>query len=155
TTPGAYLKIRVRGENSLTGKSGGGVTGYRGALSGGIPLYVIDGMPIASQAIRSDNLGDQDPLININPENIESIEVLKDADATAIYGSRGANGVILITTKKGTAGPDQFRISTYRGMGHVSKRFRLLNTEQYLGLRNEAIQNDGINLEMLPPILKG
>ncbi|WP_139276328.1 SusC/RagA family TonB-linked outer membrane protein [Sinomicrobium oceani] len=155
TTPGAYLKIRVRGENSLTGKSGGGVTGFRGALSGGIPLYVVDGMPVASQAIRSDNFGDQDPLININPENIESIEVLKDADATAIYGSRGANGVILITTKKGTPGRDQFRISTYRGIGHVSKRFQLLNTEQYLGLRNEAIQNDGINLEMLPPILKG
>src|SRR5690606_22277837 len=84
-----------------------------------------------------------DPLNNINPNNIQSIEILKDADATAIYGSRGANGVVLITTKRGKAGRTQVDINVRSGIGEVSNKMKLLNTEQYLEMRYEALSNDG------------
>src|SRR5690606_27707197 len=76
--------------------------------------------------------------------NIESIEVLKDADATAIYGSRGANGVVLITTKKGrNMGESLFEASIYSGYSKVSNRMELMNTSEYLSVRREAFENDG------------
>src|SRR5690606_3182091 len=78
-------------------------------------------------------------------KDIESIEVLKDADATAIYGSRGANGVILITTKKGGDEHTSVDVNVYSGIGDVANRVRLLNTEQYLEMRNEAFANDGLS----------
>ena len=89
TNPGAAATIQIRGINSLRSE-------------GNYPLYIIDGVPISSIPVESNSLlGNSgiDPLNNLNPANIESIEILKDADATAIYGSRGANGVVLITTK--------------------------------------------------------
>jgi TonB-linked SusC/RagA family outer membrane protein len=83
------------------------------------------------------------PLNNINPSDIESIEILKDADATAIYGSRGANGVILITTKKGEVGKTKVALNFYTGTGNAGRHFDQLNTKQYIGMRKEAFENEG------------
>ncbi|WP_121667399.1 SusC/RagA family TonB-linked outer membrane protein [Mesonia aquimarina] len=132
--PGSAPTIRIRGQNSLRAE-------------GNYPLYIIDGMPINSAPVESNsNLSFTgiDPLSTLNLSNIESIEVLKDADATAIYGSRGANGVILITTKKGTPGETtvQARIST--GFSEVPNQIELLNTNDYLKVRQRAFENDGI-----------
>ncbi|MBC9797718.1 SusC/RagA family TonB-linked outer membrane protein [Sinomicrobium weinanense] len=151
-TPGIAPRIRIRGENSLRilSKTIPGVQ-----VEGGQPLYVIDGIPINSTpvnaavgAVENSVLGGDglDPLSTINPENIASIEVLKDADATSIYGSRGANGVILITTKQGTGIPGtrtDLDLSMYKGLGKLSNRIELLNTQQYLDMRKEGIANDG------------
>lgn len=134
--PGGGFDIRIRGLNSLRS-------------SGNAPLYVIDGVPFASDAIGDSQTSSTlptatSPLNSINPSDIESIEILKDADATAIYGSRGANGVVLITTKKGKAGKTQFTASASTGTGQVTKKLDLLNTQQYLAIRQQAFANDGI-----------
>ncbi|RNL87788.1 SusC/RagA family TonB-linked outer membrane protein [Sinomicrobium pectinilyticum] len=157
-TPGTFLKVRVRGENSLRSIDGESVPGapIGFAADGGIPLYVIDGVPMNSTFINSQVYsGGLDPLANLNPENIASIEVLKDADATSIYGSRGANGVILITTKRG---PEQkatdFQFSLYKGIGKTTTHVDLLNTGEYLQMRHEALENDGIDLEAQHPFIK-
>ncbi|MEP7376061.1 MAG: SusC/RagA family TonB-linked outer membrane protein [Chitinophagaceae bacterium] len=128
------------------------------------PLYIIDGVPLTileiggassysagstgflqSPAIFRGPAGGQSPFFNINPADIESIEVLKDADATAIYGSRGANGVILITTKKGKAGKTSFDLHIQQGISKVTRFWDMMNTQQYLQMRHEALQNDGIS----------
>ncbi len=166
-TPGIAPKIRIRGESTLRVQKVGvtSVPGLEGG-EGGRPLYVVDGVPVASGEIVSvgnDSSGDYfegsyDPLAAINPENISSIEVLKDADATAIYGSRGANGVILITTKQGLGiikESTDIQLSFYRGLGKYSGRADLLNTEQYLMMRHEGVVNDGIDLESASPRTKG
>ncbi|MBZ9632005.1 SusC/RagA family TonB-linked outer membrane protein [Salegentibacter sp. LM13S] len=132
--PGQASTIRIRGTNSLREE-------------GNFPLYIIDGVPINSTPIESNsNLGNVgiDPLNTLNLANIESIEVLKDADATAIYGSRGANGVILITTKKGREGKTELQARVYRGASTVPNRVDLLNTGEYLQIRRRAFENDGI-----------
>ncbi len=133
---GGGFSVRIRGRNSIR-------------ADGSEPLYIVDGVPYPSQSLGnfevSTVLGDaQSPLNGINPNDIESIEVLKDADATAIYGSRGANGVVLITTKKGKAGKTRFNVSSTTGVGIISRRMDLLNTEEYLAMRREAFANDGI-----------
>ena len=135
--PGSGFQIQIRGQNSLRD-------------DGNQPLYIIDGVPISA-----DNLGDTrtgiafpggvSPLNSIDPNAIASIEVLKDADATAIYGSRGANGVVLITTKKGNSGTTQFNLGYRYGTGRVQSHLELLNTQQYLEVRREAFANDGIS----------
>jgi TonB-linked SusC/RagA family outer membrane protein len=147
--PGVAPTIRIRGHNSLRttdlGKSIPGSTG----IDGNLPLYIIDGIPVSSESLNlsSNSMqrfgGRLDPLSTINPENIQSIEVLKDADATAIYGSRGSNGVILITTKKGQSGKTDLDINFYQGAGKVLRRQEMLNTQQYLAMRREALKNDG------------
>src|SRR5690606_9891638 len=125
--PGSNFSVRIRGTNSIS--------------SGNDPLYIIDGVPYTSSSLflgeTSGGLlpGGMSPLNSINPSDIESIEVLKDADATAIYGSRGANGVVLITTKKGTVGKPKVELNLYTGVGQVPKFMDLLNTEQYLEMR--------------------
>src|SRR5690606_29340931 len=81
---------------------------------------------------------------SLNPHDIESITVLKDADATAIYGSRGANGVILITTKKSSIGKAKFDVNAFSGVGKVTRTMELMNTQQYLAMRKEAFSNDEI-----------
>ena len=81
-------------------------------------------------------------LNSINPNDIESIEVLKDADATAIYGAKGANGVILITTKKGKIGETKADVSVYSGFSRITRSMTMMNTEQYLTMRREAFKND-------------
>src|SRR5260221_7367279 len=123
------------------------------------PLYIIDGVPLTvlevggNSAYTAGSTGflqaglpgpayGQSPFYNINPADIESIEVLKDADATSIYGSRGANGVILITTKKGKPGKSKFDLHVQEGIQRVTKYFSLLNTPQYLQMRKEAYKND-------------
>lgn len=115
------------------------------------PLYVIDGLPIAtlsvnpygaSSPVNSGYSISENPLFMINPLDIESVDVLKDADATALYGSRGANGVILITTKKGKPGPTRFNVSYSKIFSGVQRFMDLMNTEQYLSTRREAFLND-------------
>lgn len=134
--PGGGFDIQIRGQNSLRS-------------DGNRPLYIIDGVPYSSEAVGSDLTGivlpgPTSPLSSINPSDIESIEVLKDADATAIYGSRGANGVVLVTTKKGKIGKTKFTANLSGGLGKVTRFMELMNTEQYLQMRREAFTNDAI-----------
>lgn len=110
--PGSTPKITIRGNNSVTQDNS--------------PLYVIDGFPIEGPNIGS-----------INPDDIESLEVLKDASATAIYGARGANGVIMITTKKGKVGPPVIKFSTSIGFQESSKVMQLMNPIDYLSYQRE------------------
>ena len=134
--PGGGFSINIRGTNSLR-------------TNGNNPLYVIDGVPYSSDPLSYNQTsttipGENNPLNSINPNDIESLEVLKDADATAIYGSRGANGVVLITTKKGRSGKTSFVVTTYNGTGKVTRMLDLMNTEQYIKMRKQAFANDGI-----------
>jgi len=114
TQPGASAVIRVRGERSILGSND--------------PLLVLDGIPYEGGS----NLND------INPDDIASIEVLKDASATAIYGSRGANGVILVSTKKGKPGPARIDYNGYGGINSVIKEYPLFNSQQYTAMRIAA-----------------
>lgn len=143
--PGRAPKITIRGETSIN-------------RTGGYPLYVIDGVVIDSRPLRSQQFniytddtmspgpGDGiDPLSALNLASIETVEVLKDADATAIYGSRGANGVILITTKQGNRNEAvSLDITASHGVARVPYFRDLLNTEQYVAMRKEAFANAGL-----------
>ena len=133
--PGGGFSVNIRGRNSITG--------------GNDPLYLVDGVPFTSTSLSSPRVGgtiiaDASPLNSINPNDIESIEILKDADATAIYGSRGANGVVLITTKRGSEGKPKIDINVFNGIGEVASKMDVLNTQQYLEMRREAFANDGV-----------
>ena len=134
--PGGGFSIEVRGRNFING--------------GSDPLFIVDGVPFGSQSLGVARLSNQivggniSPLNAINPNDIESIEVLKDADATAIYGSRGANGVVLITTKKGKSGKTRFDTNLSTSLGEVSNFLDLMDTQQYLEVRREGISNDGV-----------
>lgn len=141
---GTAVKVRVQGQNSITG--------------GNDPLFVIDGVPFLSQLPAGVGIGSilgtgavsngaasyGNPFSYLNPSDIESVEVLKDADATAIYGSRAANGAILITTKKGKSGKTRVDVNLQSGRGKVTRKMDLLNTDQYFEMRHEALKNDGI-----------
>ncbi len=144
--PGSNFRIRIRGENFIN----------EGPFSiDNDPLYVIDGVPYNSTSLENVSSlaggiigsGGVSPLNAINPGDIKSIEVLKDADATAIYGSRGANGVVLITTKKGRIGKTQIKVNLSTSLSEVTNFVDLLNTNQYLEVRKETIENEGYNLE--------
>jgi len=145
----APLKVEIRGRNAINSQFPSD------------PLYIIDGVPLTileisgnsnyatgSYGFLQSGMGSpangQSPFFNIDPADIESIEVLKDADATAIYGSRGANGVILITTKKGRAGKNQFNLHINQGINKVTRYWSMMNTQQYLAMRREAYNNDGL-----------
>ncbi|MBA6152704.1 SusC/RagA family TonB-linked outer membrane protein [Gelidibacter gilvus] len=135
--PGSGFEVKIRGQNSI--------------MAGNEPLYVLDGVPYDAQSLGSRNSsgliipgGNISPLNAINPSTIESIEVLKDADATAIYGSRGANGVVLITTKRGKKGKTSLNISSSTGIANITKKRDLLNSKQYIALRQEAFAAEGI-----------
>lgn len=151
--PGASFTVQIRGQNTLN------PTAF-GLTPKDQPLFIIDGVPFAAQ---NDNVnqfrsvispgtgsyygnayGGVSPFNSINPADIESIEVLKDADATAIYGSRGGNGVILITTKKGKVGKTSFDLSLDNGISIVPHAMPMMNTEEYLKMRREAYVNDGL-----------
>ncbi|WP_427874640.1 SusC/RagA family TonB-linked outer membrane protein [Flavobacterium sp. MMS24-S5] len=127
--PGASSSVRIRGGNSIT--------------AGNEPLYVVDGILIYNDNSNS-GAGvtyagaSVNVLSTINPADIESIEVLKDASATAIYGSRGANGVVIITTKKGTKGQDNISYQGYFGFQNISKKLRLMNASEWASLRNDV-----------------
>jgi TonB-linked SusC/RagA family outer membrane protein len=143
--PGSGLTVRIQGQNSIR--------------NGNSPLYVVDGVPYPYQlpgnALSSINgssgettngiqTGQGNALSFINPADIESIVILKDADATAIYGSRAANGAILITTKRGKAGKLTLDVNLQQGWGKVTRKMQMLNTPQYLEMRREAFKNDGL-----------
>jgi TonB-dependent starch-binding outer membrane protein SusC len=146
------LQGRVPGVQitQLSGLNGGGVTiriqGQNSIRSGLEPLIIIDGVPYPTQ-LTATNLESLiqggSPLNYIDPAEIESIDVLKDADATSIYGSRAANGAILITTKKGKTGRTKISINVQKGWGKVTRKIDMMNTEQYLEMRNEGMVNDG------------
>ncbi len=127
--PGAPVSIRIRGTTSINGTNE--------------PLYVVDGIPIitASQELTSGTIqgSDINPLISINPQDIESMQVLKDASATAIYGARGANGVILINTRRGTKGDLKVNLNLAYGMQKLSKKLDLLNARELADLGNDAV----------------
>ena len=129
--PGGSFNVRVRGEGSLQ--------------AGNEPLFIVDGMPFNSAPLNQFKgaSGGQNPLNSLNPADIERIDVLKDADATSIYGSRGANGVILITTKKGKSGRSAVNLNLSTGWSEVAQKLEMLSTEEYLELRKEAFANDG------------
>ena len=116
-TPGARPNIMIRGTNSLGTSSE--------------PLFVVDGYP------------SNEDIASINPNDIESIEVLKDASATAIYGSRGANGVILVTTKRGRNGKLSVSLESYYGQARVTKTIPVMNARQYAEYRNDVVKNIG------------
>lgn len=120
---GQAVTVRVRGNSSISANSQ--------------PLYVLDGVPITSQD-QSTYGGDMNPLTDLNQNDIESIEVLKDASAGAIYGSRAANGVVLITTKRGKAGKTNVSFNLQSGYSEATKRLPMLNSEQYAELILEA-----------------
>ncbi|MHA4806565.1 SusC/RagA family TonB-linked outer membrane protein [Flavitalea flava] len=147
------IKIEIRGRNTINPNAPSD------------PLYIIDGVPLTildlydkdsytngSQGIIQSGIqspaNGQSPFFSINPADIESIEILKDADATAIYGSRGANGVILVTTKKGKPGKAQLEINVSEGISNVSQPYRLLNTQQYVAMRKEALANDQLPVDI-------
>lgn len=147
--PGSNFKVELRGQNSI--------------LNSGAPLYIVDGIPYASESLGqvSGNVmnvlgklqvsGDASeagqtglsPLNSLNINDIESVDVLKDADATAIYGSRGANGVILITTKKGKSGETRLNANVYYGSTTLGRKPEFLDTKEYLSRRREYFRNDG------------
>ena len=131
--PGAPATIFIRGRNSLN--------------SGTQPLYIIDGIPFTagSQGMRSSESQEISPLSSLNPEDIESMTVLKDATATSIYGSRAANGVIVITTKQGKKGTFKVNATAKWGldmMPVVPKSYRLINAAQALELTKESMNSD-------------
>jgi TonB-dependent starch-binding outer membrane protein SusC len=137
SAPGGSVTVRVRGATSGTSNE---------------PLYVIDGVPIYNDnnlsAVLSPSGGGQpqNVLASLNPSDIESITVLKDASATSIYGSRGANGVVLITTRRGEAGQTRVSFESYVGLQQISKRYDLLNAGQFASLSREAALNSGLRV---------
>jgi TonB-linked SusC/RagA family outer membrane protein len=144
--PGGALSIRIRGTSSITGNAE--------------PLYVIDGFPIEND-IEGSSAGDggrnrttpANPLITLNPSDIESISILKDASATAIYGARGANGVVIITTKQGRGNRPQFSLDYYTGVQNVAKTYDLLNSQEWMDYANEFGANSGTPFTPFPDSL--
>jgi TonB-linked SusC/RagA family outer membrane protein len=128
---GSGSVIRIRGVGSISASAD--------------PLYVIDGIPIVSDPFLRGNSGamNQNPLSSLNPADIESVEILKDAGATGIYGSRGANGVILITTKRGKTGKPSFSYSNKLGISNAAIKPSFVNGPEWLQLRQEAWVNSG------------
>ncbi len=129
--PGSGISIRVRGPASLN--------------AGNQPLYVVDGVPMIQGSLSQIALSGQDvtAITGLNPDEIASIDVLKDAAAAAIYGSRGSNGVVIVTTKRGAAGKTRFSLNSYVGTQKVERTIGLLNAQQYVQLYNESAANDG------------
>lgn len=143
--PGGNIVLRIRGQNSL--------------LNGSDPLYIVDGVPFvngqqplnqltsaAGEGVNSNASAGISPLSLLNPADIASIEILKDADATAIYGSRGANGVVLITTHKGSQKSPRVNAQYRTGLSRPSRLLDMLSGTEYLNMRREAFANDGITI---------
>ena len=155
---GGPVKINIRGQGTLSSLTGA-ITGTSSQ-----PLIIIDGVVMSEEyAIDSgsfDGSGDSaenlaNPLMKIAPENIESISVLKDAAAVGIYGADGANGVILITTKKGKKGKTQFGFSNQLGISSAINRIKYLSGEQYTELRNEFLKNTTSDPNFTPVAFNG
>src|SRR5690554_5260617 len=122
SAPGGAISIRVRGGNSVMG--------------GNEPLYVIDGFPVYSNIGSGGESQPSSPLASINPNDIVSMEVLKDASATAIYGARGANGVVIITTRRGKSGEGRIDFDAYYGLQSVRHKIPMLNASEYMEIAN-------------------
>jgi TonB-linked SusC/RagA family outer membrane protein len=146
SAPGGALSIRIRGGSSVTGNNE--------------PLYVIDGFPIENNAdLQNPSDGGRDatttvpsnPLAALNPADIESIEILKDASSTSIYGARGANGVIMITTKHGQTARPVFTLDTYSGNQSVAHRYQLLNAAGFAKFVNDWSVNNGTGVVFANP----
>jgi len=120
------INIRVRGQASIS--------------AGTQPLYVLDGIPLINDD-ESSNGATTNPLLTLSPNEIESIDILKDASAAAIYGARGSNGVVVITTKQGKAGKTNFNVNYSYGVSEPTNRIELLNGEEYIELYTEAWNN--------------
>lgn len=140
--PGIQAKVQIRGTNTVN-------------LDGSSqqPLFIVDGIPFSSSSLSyiganklTNSILGESPLKSIDPSTIASIEVLKDADATAIYGARGANGVILITTKRGKPGKPTVQADYYHSFASIGHYMKMLNTAQYLEMRREGAKNDGITI---------
>lgn len=131
---GQAPRVRIRGSNSIS--------------SGQDPLYVIDGVPSISGNVSSVATGN--PLGDINPNDIESVDVLKDGAATAIYGSRAANGVIIITTKRGKAGKPVVNFDYQVGVNTIAKRFDLLEADEFIAISNEKFASANIAPQAFP-----
>ncbi len=145
--PGGALTVRVRGMSSITGNSE--------------PLYVIDGFPIENdpESAAAGNGGRSrttppNPLVTLNPSDVESISILKDASATAIYGARGANGVVIITTRRGTGTKPTFTFDSYVGQASVAKRYDLLNAAEYMDYANTYGKNSSTQFTPFPDSVK-
>jgi TonB-linked SusC/RagA family outer membrane protein len=144
SVPGGGFDVQIRGRNSLRTYA---TTGY----DGNKPLYIVDGVPLPQ--VNDFNTGmastilpysESNPLNSINPDDIESLEVLKDADATAIYGSKGANGVVLITTKKGKKEKTEVNLRTSYGIGQMTNLPKMMTLNEYIAVRKLAFANDGV-----------
>ncbi|MBB5441278.1 TonB-linked SusC/RagA family outer membrane protein [Pedobacter sp. AK017] len=127
--PQSTMNVQIRGRNSI--------------LSSNEPLYIVDGVPF-NNLTGTSYQNTISPLNSLSPYDIESISVLKDADATAIYGSRASNGVILITTKKGKSGKTQFSADVRTGFSNPSRSVEFMTTAQYLQVRRDAFANSGV-----------
>lgn len=146
--PGSAVSVRIRGVNTISGS--------------GEPLYIIDGVPISGdtnniatsgRSIADNNIGQGDgatdvsPLAALNPNDIETLNVLKDASATAIYGSRGANGVVIITTKSGKNKKGSLKYNTFMAIQRPTNFIDVMNLQQYARLQNEIGTIYGLNLQ--------
>lgn len=142
-TPGGGFDIKIRGRNSLR-------TMMNSEIDGNQPLYIVDGVPLVDNDMKRSGLSTQilnsyfNPLNSINPNDIESIDILKDADATAIYGSKGANGVILVTTKQAKSIKTQFTLSSSTSFSTIASKMKLMNTQEFNKMRDEAFSNDHV-----------
>ena len=132
-TPGGGVAVRVRGGTSINGSNE--------------PLYVVDGVPVASGNFSGFGVGNQgtNALSTLDTQDIESIEVLKDAAATAIYGTRAANGVVLITTRRGRSGQTRINLETSVGASSIPGNYEVLTGAEYRALRNEGVRNQGFD----------
>ena len=142
---GRAAGVQIVSNSGAPGGAGGTSVRVRGITSAGnnSPLYVVDGFPLPT-AVDGNGNATGTELSTINPNDIESIDVLKDASATAIYGVRAANGVVLITTKRGKAGTSNINLDAYVGTQRVWREIPLLNAQQFAELNNEARTNGGL-----------
>ena len=133
--PGGAIVVNIRGNSSIS--------------AGNNPLYVVDGIPVISKDVtykggyQANNISG---VVDINPADIESVEVLKDASSAALYGSRASNGVILITTKRGNSNKTKITFESYYGAQDIAHKLKFLGAAQYVAARNEAIDNYNTSL---------
>jgi TonB-linked SusC/RagA family outer membrane protein len=141
--PGDGISVSIRGQSSLN--------------SGNSPLYVIDGIPVESSSLSLLNGWEShglNPLADINPGDVESIEILKDGASTAIYGSRAANGVVLITTKRGKKGKAKISINTFSGFSALTHKLSVLNATQWRDIIKDSYKNlDDYNNATTPSVV--
>jgi TonB-dependent SusC/RagA subfamily outer membrane receptor len=123
--PGGAINVRIRGAGSIN--------------AGNSPLYIVDGLQLNTRNDAS--FTQANPLAYLNPDDIQSIDIIKDAASAAIYGSNAANGVIIVTTKKGRSGKTRFTFNTYYGQAQLLKKLQTTNSQQYFQLRSEATGN--------------